>query len=541
MLTLPLDPTDDRAKPIFTDVVSCAHWLNQLQLTNLQRAHGQLLTQITEFNSYPMRGLERLNTLELLRETVEHIQADLAKKLIDKPLPLNDLELTVFVSIKKLWQTMVASYQRVLQSYIAGDKQLANYGALLCQRCLLYSGMEIFEHLRTGYEFDNMLWHQLHELYTYAEHQKFHLTAVTDPICPQATQISCTSSYVKTLLACYANPAELTRWQLQKMDLWLDQWSSSVTLAHNYRLSKGDSQPLASDLASAEGLQRIEGLPQIDSLRYLAMVPLSKLLRVKIILLQQGHTPQQEGLGDHADSEACLELLRTLLQLWCEKEPDRLSRRRPMARLTEVCYQLEEIYAHASGKPFTQQTRSSQTRNARQALEILGRERLNAHHEEQAANGYPLENWQIENESAMGARLTRGETTGGRLSRNQLIAVRPSDAKSFLLGSTAWVMVNRQGKLQIGVKYMPSLPEAISISGAGINRVSTEPSAAALLLPAQLSLKTPASLILPPGWFQPKRVIEVLQIDGEIVLAQLGFSVERGMNYERVSFTILKS
>ena len=535
MLTLPLDPTDDRARPIFTDVASCTQWLNQLQLTNLQRAHSQLLAQIAEFNSYPMRGLERLNTLELLRETVEHIQADLARKLIDKALPLNDLELTVFVAIKKLWQTMVEGYQHALQAYIAGDKQLANYGALLCQRCLFYTGMEILEHQRTGYEFDTKLWHQLHELYAYAEHQKFEQTTVSDPLSQQATSTSCTCSYVKILLASHAHPAELTRWQLQKMNLWLTQWSCSVALAYNYRLSKGDAQPLATDLASTTGLQRVEGLPQTDSLRYLAMVPLSKLLRVKIILLQQGHTPTQVGLDDQIGSESCLELLTTLHTIWCEKESKRSANRRQITRLCYVCYPLEGIYENIADRPFSPPNNGNK---AQPSFDMLGQQRLTKAHNAPSNAVSSLENWQIENESTMGIRLTRSEASGGRLRGKHLIAVRPSDTQSFILGSTAWAVVNRQGRLEIGVRYLPGLPDAISIKSIGINPVNTETSAAALLLPALPSLKTPASLIIPPNWFQHKRIIEVVRADGEIIMAQLGFSVERGVNYERVSFTI---
>jgi len=59
MLTLPLEPTDDRANPVFKDVASCQAWLGQLQLTNLQLAHSKLLAQIKELNRYPMRGVER--------------------------------------------------------------------------------------------------------------------------------------------------------------------------------------------------------------------------------------------------------------------------------------------------------------------------------------------------------------------------------------------------------------------------------------------------------------------------------------------------
>src|ERR1700693_2130397 len=114
MLTLPLEPTDDLANPLFRDAASCAKWLKQLQLTNLQLAHGLLLTQINELSRFPMRGLERLNTLELLRDTVQHVQNDYAKKLIAKPLPLNENELIIFFAIVQLWQAMSLGYQRCL-------------------------------------------------------------------------------------------------------------------------------------------------------------------------------------------------------------------------------------------------------------------------------------------------------------------------------------------------------------------------------------------------------------------------------------------
>ena len=124
MLTLPLEPTDDRANPLFKDAVSCERWLSQLQLTNLQLAHSLLLTQVNELNRFPMRGLERLNTLEKLRETIHYVQMDYARKLIAKPLPLNESELIIFFAIVQLWQAMALGYQRCLQAYLAGDKQL---------------------------------------------------------------------------------------------------------------------------------------------------------------------------------------------------------------------------------------------------------------------------------------------------------------------------------------------------------------------------------------------------------------------------------
>lgn len=540
MLTLPLEPTDDRANPIFKDEASCAKWLSQLQLTNLQLAHSLLLTQINELNRYPMRGLERLNTLERLRETVGYVQDDYAKKLIAKPLPLNESELMVFVAIVQLWQAMVLGYQRCLQAYIAGDKQLAKHGALLCQRCLLYSGLEIFEHLRTGYEFDAKLWHQLHALYAFAEQENLQTMEVLDPLNGKHPRSSCRSSYVKTLLACYAHPAELTRSQLHLLDSWLVQWSSTVTVERSYTVSKGDAQPLAADLSSRHGLQQLKQVTHSDSMRYLAMVPLSKLLRVKTILLQQGQTPQQLELCDHCSGNDCVDFLMTLHRYWCEDHSTRFGERYPVAQNAQLCYRMEGIYAHLTGRPFKQPGRDVGIDSvARRQIETFGRVLQDAHNKELLEMGFPLETWQFENESILGARLTREDTFGGRLSYNQLIALRPSDAETFMLGATAWANVTRAGQLQIGVRYLPGIAEAVSIRATGINMTVSGKYVPAFLLQAVPALKTPASLVIPRDWFQPGRVVEILHQNKETENAKMGFSVERGIDYERVSFTLV--
>ena len=81
---LPLEPTDDLANPIFKDAASCAKWLGQLQLTNLNLAHSTVRSQLDELNRFPMRGKDRLQTLETMREFVNTLQADYAKKLFGK-------------------------------------------------------------------------------------------------------------------------------------------------------------------------------------------------------------------------------------------------------------------------------------------------------------------------------------------------------------------------------------------------------------------------------------------------------------------------
>jgi len=543
MLTLPLEPTDDLANPAFKDTDSCSKWLAQLQLTNLQPAHGKLLFQVCEFNRCPIRSPDRLDTLELLRETVGYVQDNYARKLIAKPLPLNDSEMTVFVGIVQLWQALVLGYQRCLQAYISGDKLLADRGAMLCQRCLQYTGLAIFEHLRCGYEFDPKLWHQLHELYSFSEGNGLQHVEVPDPLNTVQPRGSCEGTYVKTLLACYARPAELNRFQLQLLDGWLSEWSTTVAVEKSFSRSRGDAQPLATDLASSHGLLPINNVTHSETMRYIAMVPLSKLLRVKTILMQQGQTPQNQKLGDNCTAKDCIEFLTFLHQCWCENRNTRSGDRHPVEHRTGLCHKFENIYAHLSGKPFKQPGNYAVKGNtANKHAESLARLSGGPAFRDQIDKGSQLESWQVENTSIMGAKLARESMDGGQLSFNQLVAFHPVDTTTSILGATTWILgiskwvnVTLTGHLRIGVQYLPGEVEAVRITVSESS--GSDQYLPALLLHEVPTLKTPPSLILEYGRFQPDLMARIERANAEIQKVKLGFCVEYGVDFERVSFT----
>ncbi len=474
MLTLPLEPTDDRADPAFRDAAGCSAWLNQLQLTNLQLAHERLLTQMNELNRLAMSSTERLRILELLRETASYVQEDMLRKIAAKPLPLNEHERAIFNAIEQLWQAMITGYQRGLQACLLGEKSMLRHAAMLCQRCLHYSGRLILSRLQTGHQPEARHWQQLHELYAFAEQLR-----------DEAQDESCTASYVKTLLLCYANPAQMSRWQAQKTEHWLTSWLCGVQLDRSCSQSRNDAQPLAVDMSGSQGFQRIDSLRHHDETRYLAMVPISKLLRVKSILLQQGQTPAQVGLGDEKDSRTCLELLNLLHLHWCEN-------RRALARRPAM------LSAEVSTAPLLD-TKFS-----------LKKELL----------------WQMQDENILGAQLC--SEPGERIACGQLIGIRPENLRHFMLGSAVWVQ--HHGKLSMGVKYFPGSPEAVQL------RTSPTLETAAFLLPALPALKTPASLIVPRGWFRAGISAEIRKQDGQLVSIQPGFCVEHGIDYERVSY-----
>ena len=542
MLTLSLAPTNDCANPVFRDAASCAQWLGQLQLTNLHQAHGLLRAQLDEFNNYPLNGLMRLQTLELLRETVSDVQSDYAKKLVAKKLPLNDQEKSILLSIVGLWQGMITGYMRCMQSIMAGDRQLLENGALIGQRCLLYSGFEISEYMRSGYELDGKLWHQLHQLYAYCEEQGWPLVEVRDDPHTDNFTTSCSASYSRILLSYLAQRSELSRLFRELTRRWLNQWSRIAVVTRQLTPDSGDTPPMAVDLQSTLGLQLPQLISSSDHVRYLLVDPLSKLIRAKVSLLQQGQSPRQLELGENCNSAECVVLLNYLHQCWCEGRDSRLTARRGVALRAQVSYGLESCFSYVASKPFRQPVgNTTLDGKSRFQISAFGHIISETSHHDLMALGFVLETWQIENESIRGSRLLQLENSNLRLGPGQLIALRPDDTKAFIVGVLSWVKVTREEKLHIGVRYLPGLPRAVSMKGTGVNLTVSDKYVPALLFPDMPSIRIPASLVIPRGWFKPGRVVEILYSDNQKKSElKMQAGIEKGADFERISFSVVK-
>lgn len=532
MLTLSLEPTDDRAKPAFTNPATCEQWLSKLQFTNLHAVHSLIRSQLDELNRFPMRVLDRLNTLEKLRETVATVQSDYAKKLVAKKLPLSDEEFAILTAIIGLWQGMLTGYQRCLHEFMEGDTQLKKHGVLLCHRFMLYGNLQIIEYLRSGYEFNGSLWQQLHTLYSFTEGNGLQHEKIKEDLHGSGQSISCHMLYTKMLLTCHAKPAELTRAQLQLLDRWLTSWTDVIAIERRCVVSKGDAPPLAVDLQSDKGLQDLQQLTQSDSLRFIAMVPLSKLLRVKSILLQQGQSPQQLELGTDFYGVDCPAFINQLLHFWCEGTSDRLAERHNVTLSAKLGSGFDIIYAYIADKPFKSSSSST-------GMDTAGHKQIAAIGHKFSETSKPdfnkLDNWSIENESILGARLLRESSIGDRIGNNELIALRTAEAKAFMLGTVSWRSVTRSGQLKMGVQYLPGVaqPVTLKIKEPGPQSGNIFP---VLWLPAMTTLKIPGSLIVPLGVFQANRLCELTQPNNEKIDIKMGFSVTSGIDFERISF-----
>ena len=523
--------------PQFSDAITCKQWLKTLPLTNVPLAHAALTAQMELLNRATFAALERLKISELLRDPIAFVQMEMARKYLGKSLPLETVQLNNWNSVVGLWAALGAAYRLSLQTCLEGDSSVAAHTALITQRCLRYTGLQLLEHYRIYREIEKGVWQRVHDLYALAEQRGFALDVVRDSLNKQTDSATCTASYAQILLTHLADPYRLTPKQLSLLDRWLDRWGGRVTITTTP--PKDTSLSLIGvELASSAPPVIVREDVKLANPRYLDTERLASAFRRRIKRLRKNEAPEVLGLGDDCVQPECEALLTILCQHWCESAPKRRNfTRRSGADKAQVALGMAAIHFFLGGeKPFKQPGETEKlSKREIEDLQFFGRisdqtEKLNI-----SQLGFGLETWQIQDEAALGFRLARSDNGGMRSSLKQLIAIRPADSNTYALGVIKWLVFAAHDGLTIGVRVLPGAPLAIAVRPVSLMTNAISKYVPAFLLPDMPVLKETPSLVLPSGWFAPGRLVE-MHTGEESVTVKLHNLIEKGSDYERVGF-----
>ena len=528
MLELDLPTISPDAQPEFTDASGCAKWLQTVPLINVGPAHVRLLGQLEELNTYKLAPAERLKILELMRDPVNFVQKEQAKKFASRPAPLAPPEREILKNVHALWDALSAGYQHCVQAVAerAGNLSIPLVG----QRVLWCIGQKMITCYQAYQDVGEGEWKVLHSVYALVEERGKTREEVAHPV-HKGRETNCMETYAQVLLLDLSNPGKLTPRQIELISLWLERWTRKVSIG---RMSGDteDAAPLVVDLSGSSGASHrpAEG----DSVRVLDIGELRSDLRKRVALLRKGETPGELGLGEDVTAALADSMLVMLYRRWCEDKQSRAHPRHGASGEAQTCAGMPAIHFFVTGRAFTTRA-GSRPMSTKEHEEIATLGRLATRRDDDPATtpNYPLETWQIRDESASGLRLERVDArASARLILGQLLGIRLTDAKAFLLCTVKWLSVSTEFGLRIGVQILPGVPQGIAIKPAGAN-TGAEPFVQGFLLPAFAPLQAPETLVTPAGWFKPKREIEVADRQGRVRLVEV---VDRGADFERVSF-----
>ena len=527
------------ATPEFVDPEACKAWLGDVPLANVGAAQSALLAELQEFNRFPTKAANRLAVMEALREAVNFVQIEQAKRFTNRALPMAQAEAAVFADTIELWEQTRLGYLRCLEAALGGDAALRAQAGLICQRLLAYSGLKMFHHYRAYRQVPVREWRSLHEVYAKAEQLEVAQEQVKDYLNRDVHDTSSRIAYARAVLMGMCNPNELAQRQLTFVAFLLERWAVKLEVLRQPP-PEDEIAPLMVDLAGERCPERFEnpGVAKMAEPRCLDAGKLAKSLRNRVGLLRKGESPAKLALGEDCVQPSCEQLLVFLYRQWCQPKPPRAADRRRATDTAQACGEMGAIHYYISGSAFRQPGEQKElTQKQRQELATFGRVSTREEDDYSQVRGYVLEQWQLDDESAQGLRMVRrAANRGRRYAHGQLVGAKPGDSKSFTLGQVRWLTQAENGDLYAGVKLLPGLPAAVAVRPTGLN-VQNEQYVPALSLTAVAALGSPPALVLPSGWFKPKRVIEVF-VDSP-VRARLIELIERGSDFERVAYEIL--
>ncbi len=527
------------AAPEFSDPATCKAWLENVPLNDVAAAQALLAGQLREFNRMPTRAANRLAVLETLRDAVAFVQIEQAKRFFNRALPMADSDAEIFERTVELWEYMRTGYLRCLDAAEAGEVRTRPQVGRICQRVLAYAGLKTFHHHRAYREVPAREWRALHAVYAKAEALGVQDEPVKDFLNRDVPDTSPRVAYLRALLMAISGPHELNQRQLTFVAYLLERWAGKVKIVGGRPPGAVAWVDLAGD-ALAERSALPAAAETRPGLRYLDVRSLERSLRGRINRMRKGVSPAELGLGEDCVQPSCEQLLVFLYRQWCGERAPRVVVRRGRSEAIQACVDMAAIRYYISGKVFRQPgEQADSARSQREEITNFGRAASHAGEDEDysVARGFILEHWQLIDQEATGMRMLRKASyPGKRYVHAQLIAVRPSDSKNFMLGMVKWMACAQNGDFSAGVKLLPGLPvpTAVRLAGEG---AKDEKYVEALSLTAVPSLNAPPALVIPLGWYKPGRLLEVYMESP--VQVSLGELLERGADFERVAYEVV--
>jgi hypothetical protein len=521
--------------PVISDLQTGCEFVASIPLANPEQAVVELNRFLDSLLATPPDGETYFRLLEHARISIDFIAEELAKRYLNKALPLSDSEEAVFQQVVSLWLKTARAYAHCAEndSPAGGDPGHAQRIAMILHRCIHHTGMAIVSYQRARREYPSGLWIDLHGYYCSAEEWGIATEAVPDALESLGRNTHCAAAYISFLLGDMAGCYSLSLREQALVRRWAIYWSPLVSL---HKVKPEEVLPqFVVDLMQDSAMRSTSERLQINHLRRLDTSRLAMQISQIRQQLKQKIPPAQLTLGEDCTAGQCNRLLEHLSRPWTQAIAPRKFRRHATSGITKLCTGFEEMYYYISGKEFEQ----PDTYN-RQEFERLFAFRHRTDPQQmlrvrQAQLGYSVEQWNVVNQSANGFRLVCA-TPGKKIAHGQLLALCPHDGDRFLLAHATWLMQDKGGGLVAGVEALPGMPLAIAARPLDQMGVDNGKYHRAFLLPAIPAVGAEQSLVLPPGWFRSLRVISLSS--DRIWQVRLLHVLDDGPDYERVSFAV---
>lgn len=525
VLSIPTQDVSQRPKPYQRPKV-LLQWVHELPVADINAAAHMLLEKLHVINSsrYPVH--ERMALLAVLYPVVQQLVAALSQKYHTADIPLGRKERFYSDICRKLLFDMAAGYKIIVSELVIKKKHKQAEKVLLHEATyfsIIFLSWNLVESYTVYDPVDDGVWHDLHQLYRYAETNAFHEIHLDDPLPSMALPVAATIdfAYKRILLLAIAEPYHLMQGEAWELYWLVSYWTTECNLLPNVQLA-GEGEyavDMSADLAPrfiTHDLysQKISGrVIDIDKIKTKLEVLIQKILRGNF----EDTLLDDIGTLERKQRDALLRLMDTWKGHAERAEPRKTSV--DDVRITtglNSCHHF--ISMRAKFTPEMDELKIQSNKQAPALTEEEGKSFFATRYQEALKKdkrhihgNYSQEDWQQSNLSQMGIALRCYDGHHDLSVKVGEIVSYRFDGKlkgRWQTGVVRWIKSDNRKVLDIGImdiakSAVPVAVKAMSGIGKGTDYFR------ALLIPFQVSLKQTRSIILPANIYDINTVLVV--------------------------------
>src|SRR5258706_6713557 len=495
-------------------------WIESLPLAQAVEAARQMREHLVALSRVKIETDDRLQILQDYRPVARTVFDELEAIYTKSALPLSARAREALNSARDLASGLADGYKIAV-----GDKtgKLISFGAKKQLPFLLHRAMEyVTAALHASYKSytppPEGLWRQLHELYLYADAEGL----AAEPADPE-TKATVNELYAESLLVALTDPYRLSLGEIDRIVAQiraarvppsLSQSRPATPPAGHFLVPCDTDNPPKPPLSASHDRGGA-------TWRSLDANTLVDKLRTRKLAFESGNVSAATSKAMGPDGVA---LLSRLVTLWGDP-PKRASRRDPMESSVAICIGLKAVGHYvALERPDT----PAEADLIRRGITIP----LIAVPHDDASKAFPVNEWNVVNQSAGGLKVRRESPALQPVSVGEVVGVKLMGRPRWTIGVARWITVLEEGGLEFGIQFLAAAARSVSI----------QPTIAALSAQAKQALLlnegNPAAeaLLTTPNTFSDLREFEV-QNEGEVSMVRATSLVEKTGRFELFEFS----
>ena len=505
-------------------------WIGDLPLINMGETTRQFYQALQSYNRQTIPAKQRFETMERLVPTADLVIQYLNKNFINCSFPLAKKTQQIERLSHSLFQELAVSYKLIVNDVASsGHKLDQKTTATSIYRSMWQLYRSLLLNAQTYTDLPGKVWHDIHQLYEYAESNKLHDIPVISNQSEKLNKSTVNRIFIRACLLGLADSNRLRNGEALRLHEFMNTAIDKVSITKSLNADdKGLLHIVSLKTAGPPVHVRLADMKTFSNLRGLNMGPLINELK----------HPDQED----ANTTSITPSLRArLLHSWTVRDQRKFSRiasntsiitsigvqdilhaisvdKFPELSIEEILSKLQEDAAAATAPGISLSTTQFNLKPKRDTwykTTVSDPRFPESWHQ-----------WEIINTSAGGYGLLWKNPSQSRAQVGDIIAMREKEDNRHLwrMGQIRWIRHNEENNLMAGIKLLAPRTVIATVERIVSSKPHPETPFEAIMLPGMKTFKQPPSIVAPQGYLNlhDKLTISMLGKQLEISLQSVG-------------------